>query len=85
MRSKIVHGGGYDLKKVVDYLPFLQAIVSRTIIELLLHGIETPVELDSKITKLGFGDRSKLSENWKEYSINIVALNLANYSELKAK
>lgn len=85
LRSKIVHGGGYDLKKVVDYLPFLQAIVSRTIMELLLHGIETPAELDFKITKLGFGDRSKLSENWKEYNINIVALNRANYSELKAK
>jgi hypothetical protein len=79
-----VHGGHYQISKVIEYLPFLKAVVSRTIIELLVHEITTPAELDKKITKLGFGDRAKLSKNWVEHNFNIIALSEANYAGLKS-
>ncbi len=84
LRSKIVHGGHYEISKVIEYLPFLKAVVSRTIIELLVHEIATPAELDKNITKIGFGDRAKLSKNWKAYNFNILALSEANYASLKS-
>lgn len=83
LRSKIVHGGHYEISKVIEYLPFLKAVVSRTIIELLVHEIVTPAELDKKITKLGFGDRATLSKDWKEHNFNLLTLSEANYSNLK--
>lgn len=72
LRSKIIHGESFDYKKVAEYLPPLKSIVSRTIIELLIHNIPTNTELNLKITEVGFGDRTKISESWKHFTLNII-------------
>jgi len=70
LRSKIVHGSDFSDEKVYEYLGYLQSIVSKTIIELLIHGISSLELLNKKITSLGFGNRDKLSENWSEILLN---------------
>lgn len=70
LRSKIVHGSDFSDEKVYEYLNYLQSIVSKTIIELLIHNISSLELLNKKITSLGFGDRDKLSQNWKEILLN---------------
>ena len=70
MRSKIIHGTEFDDDLVSEYLKYLQNIVSKIIIELLIHGIENIETLNYKITKIGFGDRNKISNNWKEFAFN---------------
>lgn len=70
LRSKIVHGSDFSDDKVYEYLNYLQSIVSKTIIELLIHNITNLELLNKKITSLGFGDRDKLSENWTEILLN---------------
>lgn len=83
LRSKIVHGANYDIQKMEEYLPFLKAIVSRIIIELLIHNISTPLLLNEIITKIGFGEREKISKNWKNYTLNLITFSESNYTELK--
>lgn len=70
LRSKIVHGSDFSDEKVYEYLNYLQSIVSKTIIELLIHNITNLELLNKRITSLGFGDRDKLSENWTEVLLN---------------
>ena len=70
LRSKIVHGSDFSDEKVYEYLNYLQSIVSKTIIELLIHNIPNLELLNKKITSLGFGNRAKLSENWTEILLN---------------
>ena len=70
LRSKIIHGTEFDDDLVSEYLKYLQNIVSKIIIELLIHGIENIETLNYKITKIGFGDRNKISNNWKEFAFN---------------
>lgn len=70
LRSKIVHGSDFSDQKVYDYLTYLQSIVSKTIIELLIHNVTNLELLNKKITSLGFGDRDKLSEDWSEILLN---------------
>lgn len=70
LRSKIVHGLDFSDEKVYEYLNYLQAIVSKTIIELIIHNISNLEILNKKITSLGFGNRDKLSENWTEILLN---------------
>ncbi len=70
LRSKIVHGSDFPDDKVYEYLNYLQSIVSKTIIELIIHNIDSLELLNKKITALGFGDRDKLSENWTELVLN---------------
>ena len=82
VRSKIIHGEKYDFLKLSEYLEPLQAIVSRTIIELLVHNISNKEELNSKITELGYGNRSEISENWKKYDLNIMTIVSTNWNEL---
>ncbi len=71
LRSKIVHGEEYDQKKVKEYIPYLKALVSRTIIELIIHNISSTKILNNKLTEIGYGDRNKLSDDWKYYDFNI--------------
>lgn len=82
LRSKIVHGGDFDIQKVIDYTYYLRAIVSRLLIELLIHDIPSTKLLDDIITKIGFGDRNKISKNWKNYDFNVIAYSEANYTKL---
>lgn len=70
LRSKIVHGSDFSDDKVYEYLNYLQSIVSKIIIELLIHNISSLELLNKKITSLGFGNRDKLSENWSEILLN---------------
>lgn len=72
LRSKIVHGDNYSPAEIDSKMEYLQNLVSRVLIELLIHNIPNNSDLDSLITKLGFGQRSKLSENWKLFKINVI-------------
>ena len=83
LRSKIIHGESFDYKKVAEYLPPLKSIVSRTIIELLIHNIPTNTELNLKITEVGFGDRTKISESWKHFTLNIITHVESNWKKIE--
>lgn len=82
LRSKIIHGEEYSMPKVQEYLPALKSIVSRTIIELLIHNIPTNMELNSIINRLAFGDREKVSKGWKSYKLNISTIVDSNWKRL---
>jgi hypothetical protein len=71
LRSKIIHGEFYNKDKVTEYLQPLKAIVSKTIIELLIHNIPSNETLNKIINRLAFGDRNKISDKWKPYRLNI--------------
>jgi Apea-like HEPN len=83
LRSEIIHGESYEITKVKDYLIPLKAIVSRTIIELLIHNIPSNKLLNEEITKIGYGDRNKISSGWKAYELNIHTFIETNWTELK--
>jgi hypothetical protein len=70
LRSKIVHGSDFSDDKVFEYLDYLQCIVSKLIIELLIHNIPNLEMLNKNITALGFGHRDKLSNNWSDTFLN---------------
>jgi hypothetical protein len=83
LRSKIIHGEYYKIEKVKEYLKPLRAIVSRTIIELLIHNIPTNIELNDFINKLGYGDRTKITDTWIAYDFNINTIVDTNWKSLK--
>jgi hypothetical protein len=70
LRSKIVHGEQFSEDLVSEYLYYLECLVSKTIIELLIHNIDDINILSKQITKCGFGEQNKLSTNWREYILN---------------
>lgn len=70
LRSKIVHGSDFSDDQVYEYLYYLKCIVSKLIIELLIHKIPNLELLNKNITTLGFGDREKISENWSNIQLN---------------
>ncbi len=71
LRSKIVHGEKFDEELVSNYLYYLECLVSKTIIELLVHEVDDLKLLGKQITKLGFGDREKISEKWRKFTLNL--------------
>lgn len=83
LRSKMVHGEKYDINKISDYMESLRAITSTTIKELLVHGISSKKTLGNKFTELGYGDRDKISDNWKEYELNRNSSYLVKWNTLK--
>ena len=83
LRSKIVHGEKYSIEKVQEYLKPLRAIVSRTIIELIIHNIPDAEKLNEVITPLAFGDRSKITKTWKSYKLNYFTILESNRKLLK--
>jgi hypothetical protein len=83
LRSKIIHGEDYKYEKMINYLTPLRAIVSRTIIELLVHNLPTTKELDKKITEIGFGNRNLISENWKHYTLNVMTIVESNWKKIE--
>lgn len=83
IRSKIIHGEKYDLGKIFEYLEPLKAIVSRTIIELLVHNIPNKKDLNSKISELGYGNRNEISEDWQKYELNIMTMVATNWKKLE--
>jgi hypothetical protein len=84
LRNDIVHGNPYLMINVHNYLPNLKSLVSRVIIELLIHDL-TQDALNDAFKRLGFGQREKLSKNWKEYQLNVLAQFDAAWQDLPAK
>lgn len=78
LRSKIVHGEIYTPQEIYTKIEYLQNLVSRVLIELLIHNIKTNKELDAITTKLGFGQRSLLSAGWKLFKINAMTYHKIN-------
>ncbi len=74
LRSKIIHGSTFSIDSVEEYLPVLKAIVSRTIIEMLIHNVPTKKELTSAITRLGFGQGTQISTAYTAFDLNPVTL-----------
>lgn len=70
LRSKIIHGENFNYEAINTYLPCLKAIVSKVIMELLIHNVPTRKDLNSIINELGYGSKSKISNNWCEYNFN---------------
>lgn len=70
LRSKIVHGSDFDWGKLDNYLIYLECLVSKIIIELLIHKIENSKIINSKLTELGFGQKYQISDNWHEFKFN---------------
>jgi hypothetical protein len=86
LRSKIVHGEKFDRDEVNYYLPTLEQLVSRLIIELLVHNIEKKETVGEIVTRLGFGDYKKISEGHKEFILNdetYALFDLESYSKYK--
>jgi Apea-like HEPN len=73
MRSRIVHGGKYDIEKVIEYLPYLRSVVSRMIIEIVLLNIQDIDELNRKLTFAGFGDKNSFSTEYRKMTLNITS------------
>lgn len=71
IRNDIVHGNSFSGTDVFEKLPKLRTLVSRVIIELLIHNLEQK-KLNEAFTKIGFGDRSKISKDWKEFELNLL-------------
>lgn len=74
LRNQIVHGDSGFAKKVESYIEKLRSLVSRVIIELLIHDIKSPSELNRIFTEIGYNDQAKISSNWKKYNLNILVL-----------
>lgn len=70
LRSDIVHGSNFSDDTINDYMYYLELICSKLIVELLKHSVNNIDSLNEKITSLGFGERSRISENWKETNFN---------------
>ncbi len=82
LRSKIIHGEEIDFEKVEQYTPAITALVSRSIIELLTHNISSREELNKILTGLGYGDREKISTDWKHYKLNISTVVESNWKKM---
>ena len=71
LRSKIVHGVDYDYRKLEQYFPYLKVLVSRMIIELILHNIPNLNKLNEKLNKLGFGQKQLISDGYQSLQPNL--------------
>lgn len=74
-RSALVHAGmsKKNYEKFDLFFKYAQFLSSRMIIEMVLHHIPSIVELDKKITELGFGNKERISENYNEIISNIIS------------
>lgn len=72
-RSKLVHSGmnSKDFDKFELFFEYAQILASRMIVEMLLHDIPKIQDLDKKLTELGFGQGSEISEGYKSFQGNI--------------
>ncbi|GAA3972385.1 hypothetical protein [Hymenobacter antarcticus] len=88
LRSTIIHGEKFKREELDYYLPTLEKLVSRLIIELIIHDVDTRISLGRIMNRSGFGDYSKISESHKEFAFNAetyAILNIKEYSKYKAK
>ncbi len=70
LRSKIVHGESFNPSSLIPKIDYLRGLISRIIVELLLHNIKTNKDLGDAITVLGYGQRDQLSTGWEFYELN---------------
>lgn len=70
LRSQIVHGEEYKYELIEKYLPYLRSLVSRTIIELVSLNQPDKATLNNKLTEIGFGDKGKISKDYKLFYFN---------------
>src|SRR5690606_12228216 len=68
LRSAIVHGG--PPRKLQEYFFKLQALVSRTLVELIALNIPDRRTLCEFVTKTGFGDKSKWDTSYEKPNFN---------------
>ncbi|GAB3701466.1 hypothetical protein GCM10027592_29610 [Spirosoma flavus] len=87
IRSKIVHGGNMKdiYKDLIKNTELLQFLVSRTIIELLIHNISDIKMLNKALTALGYGEKRKLSNNYKDFEFNIIVYENVNWISIKER
>ncbi len=71
IRSAIAHGEDYNPDTVIEYLKPLRALVSRVIIELLVHGFQNNQDLNEAVVRVGFGDRNRIYSERKRLKTNI--------------
>ncbi len=76
LRSKIIHASKYKYDKTDEYLPYIQSLISRLIIELILQNIKDLTDLNKKLTFAGFGDRANLND---EGDYTSMSLNISSY------
>ncbi len=70
LRSKIVHGETFSQRDVIEKIGYLRGLVSRIIVELLIHNIEKNIDLGDIITTLGYGQRQMISTTWEFFDLN---------------
>lgn len=70
LRSRMVHGDEYDKEAVYQEVPFLRKLCSKLIIEMISQNLRDKEELNQRITEVGFGDRKKISSEYKEWILN---------------
>lgn len=75
LRSKIIHGSQFDFDKVRKYLPYLEKVASRMIIELILQGFKDMDELNNSLTFAGFETKKSLSDNYNVMDTNYFPFN----------
>jgi hypothetical protein len=70
LRSEIIHGESFDLNKVRHYLPVIEGVVSRLLIELLVHNVPTKQQLADIVTATGYNCRESISDGYQKYILN---------------
>lgn len=70
LRSQIVHGEDYKIELIEKYLPYLINLVSRLIIEIISLNVKEKNTLNDKMTSIGFGDKIKISSEYKYFQFN---------------
>lgn len=82
LRSAIVHGG--KPKKMEEYYFNVQALISTTLMELIIMNFSSKEEFNRTIIASGFGEKSKLAARYRQFKINretkeIIATPVAKY------
>jgi hypothetical protein len=68
LRSAIVHGGiNPKYQKFQEYFEYLQKLVAKLILELIIHDVPTVENLNNKLTALGYGQNHLISSKYKKF------------------
>lgn len=75
LRSAIVHGEKYNYALIREYLPYLRALISRTIVQLLYSEVCKPDDLQEQLNFAGFTDRKAI------FQADTISLNVRSYAD----
>lgn len=70
LRSSIVHSGKYETMQVWAFMPYLRNLAALLLREIILQNIPDLDKLNTIITKLGFGDKEKISTSYYPMDFN---------------